>query len=135
MTGKFAADFLIAHVVSINKCLISRPMHNEMILETIAVTKNYYGDKSSGVNNVTILIPKGKITAIVGESGSGKTTLLNLLYGLLQPDAGEVFFKEFFNFLFGLPVRPEISIGLGAVALILAVLRHHNDRGGIGSLG
>jgi ABC-type sulfate/molybdate transport systems ATPase subunit len=69
-------------------------MQNEMILETISVTKNYFGDKSSGVNNVTILIPKGKITAIVGESGSGKTTLLNLLYGLLQPDSGEVFFKE-----------------------------------------
>jgi ABC-type sulfate/molybdate transport systems ATPase subunit len=69
-------------------------MQKEMILETIAVTKNYFGDKSSGVNNVTILIPKGKVTAIVGESGSGKTTLLNLLYGLLEPDAGEVFFKE-----------------------------------------
>jgi ABC-type sulfate/molybdate transport systems ATPase subunit len=69
-------------------------MHNEMILETISVTKNYFGDKSSGVNNVTIFIPNGKITAIVGESGSGKTTLLNLLYGLLQPDSGEVFFKE-----------------------------------------
>jgi len=69
-------------------------MQPEMILETIAVTKNYFGDKSSGVNNVTIFIPKGKITAIVGESGSGKTTLLNLLYGLLQPDAGDVFFKE-----------------------------------------
>ena len=69
-------------------------MNNEMILETISVTKNYFGDKSSGVNNVTIFIPKGKITAIVGESGSGKTTLLNLLYGLLQPDSGEVFFKE-----------------------------------------
>ncbi len=69
-------------------------MHNEMILETISVTKNYFGDKSSGVNNITLFIPKGKITAIVGESGSGKTTLLNLLYGLLQPDSGEVFFKE-----------------------------------------
>ena len=69
-------------------------MNNEMILETISVTKNYFGDKSSGVNNVTIFIPKGKVTAIVGESGSGKTTLLNLLYGLLQPDSGEVFFKE-----------------------------------------
>jgi ABC-type Fe3+/spermidine/putrescine transport system ATPase subunit len=69
-------------------------MHNEMILETISVTKNYFGDKSSGVNNVTIFIPKGKITAIVGESGSGKTTLLNLLYGLLEPNSGEVFFKE-----------------------------------------
>jgi len=69
-------------------------MHNEMILETISVTRNYFGDKSTGINNVTILIPKGKVTAIVGESGSGKTTLLNLLYGLMQPDSGEVFFKE-----------------------------------------
>jgi ABC-type sugar transport system ATPase subunit len=69
-------------------------MQDEMILETISVTKNYFGDKSSGVNNVTILIPKGKVTAIVGESGSGKTTLLNLLYGLMQADTGEVFFKE-----------------------------------------
>jgi len=69
-------------------------MHQEMILETISVTKNYFGDKSTGINNVTIFIPKGKVTAIVGESGSGKTTLLNLLYGLIQPDSGEVFFKE-----------------------------------------
>lgn len=68
--------------------------HQEMILETISVTKNYFGDKSTGINNVTIFIPKGKVTAIVGESGSGKTTLLNLLYGSLEPDSGEVFFKE-----------------------------------------
>lgn len=69
-------------------------MNSEMILETISVTKNYFGDKSTGINNVTIFIPKGKITAIVGESGSGKTTLLNLLYGQLEADSGEVFFKE-----------------------------------------
>src|ERR1700743_9488 len=69
-------------------------MQDDMILETISVTKNYFGDKSTGINNVTIFIPKGKVTAIVGESGSGKTTLLNLLYGLIQPDSGEVFFKE-----------------------------------------
>lgn len=69
-------------------------MQDDLILETISVTKNFFGDKSSGVNNITIFIPKGKITAIVGESGSGKTTLLNLLYGTLEPDHGEVFFKE-----------------------------------------
>ncbi|SEN78754.1 ABC-type Fe3+/spermidine/putrescine transport systems, ATPase components [Mucilaginibacter gossypiicola] len=68
-------------------------MQDDLILETISVTKNFFGDKSSGVNNVTIFIPKGKVTAIVGESGSGKTTLLNLLYGTLEPDHGEVFFK------------------------------------------
>ncbi len=36
-------------------------MRDEMIRKHISVTKNYFGDKSSGVNNVTILIPdKGR---------------------------------------------------------------------------
>lgn len=69
-------------------------MKDELILETINITKNFFGDKSSGVNNITLLIPKGKITGIVGESGSGKTTLLKLLAGTLVPDSGEVFFHQ-----------------------------------------
>jgi ABC-type Fe3+/spermidine/putrescine transport system ATPase subunit len=67
-------------------------MKNDLILETISVTKNFFGDKSSGVNNITVFVPKGKITAIVGESGSGKTTLLKLLSGIMKPDSGDVFF-------------------------------------------
>ena len=67
-------------------------MKDDLILETISVTKNFFGDKSSGVNNITIFIPKGKVTAIVGESGSGKTTLLKLLSGTIKPDSGDVFF-------------------------------------------
>lgn len=66
----------------------------ELILETISITKNFFGNKSSGVNNITLFIPKGKITGIVGESGSGKTTLLNLLSGLMVPDSGDVFFNQ-----------------------------------------
>ncbi|MBD1394482.1 ABC transporter ATP-binding protein [Mucilaginibacter glaciei] len=66
--------------------------NSELILETISVTKNFFGDKSSGVNNITVFVPKGKITAIVGESGSGKTTLLKLLAGMIKPDSGDVFF-------------------------------------------
>jgi ABC-type sulfate/molybdate transport systems ATPase subunit len=69
-------------------------MKDDLILETISITKNFFGNKSSGVNNVTLLIPKGKITAIVGESGSGKTTLLNLLAGKMMPDSGDVFFHQ-----------------------------------------
>ncbi|MGO1243461.1 MAG: ABC transporter ATP-binding protein [Sphingobacterium sp.] len=42
------------------------------------------------VNSVNFSIQKGKITAIIGESGSGKSTLLKLIYGLLEPSAGEV---------------------------------------------
>ena len=62
-------------------------------LDAVSVTKNYNNSKASGVNNISISIEPGKITAIVGESGSGKSTLLKLLYGLLSPDEGKVTFK------------------------------------------
>jgi spermidine/putrescine transport system ATP-binding protein len=45
------------------------------------------------VNNVSFAIEANKITAIIGESGSGKSTLLKLIYGLLEPNQGEVRYK------------------------------------------
>ncbi len=42
------------------------------------------------LDNITISIPYGKITAIVGTSGSGKTTLLKLLLGFYQPTKGNI---------------------------------------------
>src|SRR5690606_9488843 len=38
-------------------------------------------------------IHEGQITAIIGESGSGKSTLLKLIYGLLEPETGEVRYR------------------------------------------
>ncbi|HWK99530.1 MAG TPA: ABC transporter ATP-binding protein [Parapedobacter sp.] len=45
------------------------------------------------VRDLSFGIPEGKITAIIGESGSGKSTLLKLIYGLLEPDDGEVRYR------------------------------------------
>lgn len=41
-------------------------------------------------NDISLTIPKGKITAIMGPSGTGKTTLLRLIGGQLKPDKGEI---------------------------------------------
>ncbi|MFB2118060.1 ABC transporter ATP-binding protein [Parapedobacter sp. 2B3] len=45
------------------------------------------------IADVSFGIPEGKTTAIIGESGSGKSTLLKLIYGLLEPDNGEVRYR------------------------------------------
>lgn len=43
-------------------------------------------------NNMTLNIPRGKITAILGPSGTGKTTLLRLIGAQLKPDSGRILF-------------------------------------------
>lgn len=43
-------------------------------------------------NDISLKIPKGKVTAIMGPSGIGKTTLLRLIGGQLQPESGHIFF-------------------------------------------
>ncbi|WP_028303252.1 ABC transporter ATP-binding protein [Oceanospirillum maris] len=47
-------------------------------------------DKRAIFSDLSLQIPKGKITAIMGPSGTGKTTLLRLIGGQLKPDQGSV---------------------------------------------
>jgi len=51
-----------------------------------------YGSSQSPfvLNDISLLIPQGKVTAIVGSSGSGKTTLLKLLLQFYEPTAGNI---------------------------------------------
>ncbi len=49
----------------------------------------FRGDRAI-YNNVNLVIPKGKVTAIMGPSGTGKTTLLRLIGGQLKPDSGSI---------------------------------------------
>ena len=44
-------------------------------------------------NRVSLCVESGTIHAIIGENGAGKTTLMNILYGLYQPDGGEILIK------------------------------------------
>jgi ABC-type sugar transport system ATPase subunit len=68
-------------------------MSVETFIELDQVSMNYESDTFAGVKDVTVSISKGKVIAIVGESGSGKSTLLKLIYGLISPESGTVYFK------------------------------------------
>ncbi len=45
------------------------------------------------LDDISLKIPSGTITAVMGASGSGKTTLLKMIAGLIPPDRGSVLFR------------------------------------------
>ena len=54
------------------------------------VTLSYIGQRRSALNDISLSIPSGQITALVGPSGAGKTSILNLIPRFYDPSNGEV---------------------------------------------
>lgn len=81
------------------------------VIEMKGISKSFPGIKAN--DNINLTVNKGEIHVLLGENGAGKSTLMNILYGLYQPDEGQVFVN-------GNPVRISnpnvaISVGIGMV--------------------
>lgn len=64
---------------------------SDYIVEMRHITKRFPGIVAN--DDVTLNIKKGEILAILGENGAGKSTLMSMLFGMYEPDEGEIFVR------------------------------------------
>ena len=57
-------------------------------LELTGISKQYPAVRAN--DNVSLRVKPGEIHAVLGENGAGKSTLMKIIYGAVQPDAGQV---------------------------------------------
>lgn len=72
------------------------------IIEMKNIYKNFYTDEGEimVLQDVNLVLKKGKILGVLGPSGSGKSTLLNILTDLVTPTSGEVKIKGKIGYMF-----------------------------------
>ncbi|GGM21926.1 putative ABC transporter ATP-binding protein YufO [Paraliobacillus quinghaiensis] len=61
------------------------------VVEMLRIRKEFPGIVAN--NNINLQVKQGEIHALLGENGAGKSTLMNVLFGLYQPEKGEIRIK------------------------------------------
>lgn len=66
--------------------MVTTMANNNLVLE--GLVKSF--DNHTAINDVSLIIPKGKFTVLLGPSGCGKSTLLRMIAGLETPTSGNI---------------------------------------------
>lgn len=64
---------------------------SDYIVEMRHITKRFPGIVAN--DDVTIQVKKGEIFALLGENGAGKSTLMSMLFGMYEPDEGDIYIR------------------------------------------
>jgi sulfate transport system ATP-binding protein len=92
-----------------------------MAIDVRNVSKSFNGFQA--LEDVSLSVPDGSLTALLGPSGGGKSTLLRVIAGLEVPDSGEVLFSG--QAVTGLPAQER---GVGFVFQHYAAFKHMTVR-------
>jgi ribose transport system ATP-binding protein len=84
---------------------------NAMFLEMKNITKKF--GPVTALDDVSFFVEKGEIHGLLGENGAGKSTLMNILGGIFQPTAGEVWLNG--QQMLDMNARKAFQSGIGFV--------------------
>ncbi|OBR68455.1 heme ABC transporter ATP-binding protein [Paenibacillus oryzae] len=83
---------------------------NETVVQLKGITKRFPGLVAN--DSIDFELKKGQIHALLGENGAGKSTLMNILFGLYQPDEGEIWINGKQTVISGASKAIELGIGM-----------------------
>lgn len=96
------------------KVTFSNGKNDDCVIEMRGISKFFPGIRAN--DNITLTLKPGEIHALLGENGAGKSTLMSVLFGLYQPDEGQIYYH-------GKPV--QINDPNDATALGIGMVHQH----------